>query len=103
MLQAFSKLGPVLNATIAKKRDPNKPGVCAITLLSDYVVQLLSSLLAKPLVPGLFTFHVSRKYQSCGKFSSWHVSKTRLECRCCCGDVKGMFSTGGLSASSFRN
>ena len=32
LFQAFSKLGPLLSATIAKKKDPKKPGMCVIIL-----------------------------------------------------------------------
>jgi len=31
-LQAFSKMGPLLSATIAKKKDSKNPGMCSIVL-----------------------------------------------------------------------
>lgn len=47
-------MGPLLSATIAKKKDPKKPGKCAIipalVIPVVFYVQLLLSLLAKPSV-----------------------------------------------------
>lgn len=70
-------VGPLLSATIAKKKDPKKPGKCAIIPALVIPVVFLCTVIA--IVASetfsllcLFTFYVARKYQSCGKLSSWH-------------------------------
>lgn len=46
LLQAFSKLGPVLNATIAKKKDPKKPGMCSITPAVGVIPVIICTVIA---------------------------------------------------------
>ena len=78
LFQAFSKVGPLLSATIAKKKDPKKPGKCA-AIIPALVIPVVFLCTVIAIVASetfsllsLFTFYVARKYQSCGKFSSWH-------------------------------